>query len=188
VASVTPPKDLGHQPGGKEKPGSCKSENKEEGTVEVKMEPIKNMPIKTIVSEKGPTMGWVSVEPEETLQHFAGWCDIPVQKLRQLNKLRSRQHIRVAQRIKVIFSRVDIEDFRTRRFEYHKARQEKFFSNYTIKKTITHTVKKRENVWYLCQNVYQIPFWLVRKYNPGKNLERLDKGDKLVIPVVTRLD
>lgn len=131
-------------------------------------------------------MGWVTVEPQETLEHLADWCGISVQKLRQINRLRPRQSIKINQPLKVIFSRVDIEAFKRHRFEYHKRLQEKFFASHQVKKTITHILKKRENVWYLCQNVYQVPFWLVRRYNPDKELTLLDKGDKLVIPIITR--
>ena len=189
LAAATPPENLGRQmPEESNHPGPDKRRSKKKDNLKAEIKPIKPMPIKTITKKKGFNMGWVMVEPQETLEHFAGWCDIPVQKLRRLNGLRPRQPIKVNQRIKVIFSRVDIEDFRNRRFEYHKALQEKFLANHQVKKTVTHTLKEKENVWYLCQNVYQIPYWLVRKYNPDKDLARLDKGDKLVIPIIKSMD
>jgi membrane-bound lytic murein transglycosylase D len=148
---------------------------------------LRDMPIE-VLDEKDPLFGWVTVEPEETLDLFATWCNVPVQQLREINGLRPKQPIKINQHLKVIFSQVRVEDFQKRRLEFHRAIQERFFSKYQVKKTVTHTIKKRENVWYLCNNIYQLPFWLIKQYNRDKDLNRLDTGDKIVIPVIKRVD
>jgi hypothetical protein len=51
-----------------------------------------------------------------------------------------------------------------------------------------HKIKSGENIWYLCNQVYEIPYWLILKYNPNKNLERLTANDELIIPIVVRAE
>ncbi len=130
----------------------------------------------------------VQVEPEETLGHFAEWLQVPTQRLRNLNGLRYGQNLRVGQRIKLTFENVSPEVFERLRTEYHRGIQEDFFANFRIDGVQTHTVRRGETIWVLCNRIYEVPYWLVKKYNPERDLQRLKPGDQLVIPLVGALD
>ncbi|UCE07107.1 MAG: transglycosylase SLT domain-containing protein [bacterium] len=135
-----------------------------------------------------PSFGTINVQPEETLGHFADWLAIPTQVLRNLNGLRYGQDIHLGQEIKLVFDRVSEKEFRRKRMEYHRGIEEDFFTSFVVEGVMVHKVKSGENIWYLCSQVYEVPYWLVRKYNPNKNLERLNTGDELIIPMVAPID
>ncbi len=131
-----------------------------------------------------PSFGKIIVQPEETLGHYADWLGLPTQVLRNLNSLIYGQDIQLGQEIKLVFDNVSEKEFQRRRMEYHRGIEEDFFASYVIDGVVVHKIKSGENIWYLCNQVYEIPYWLLQKYNPNKNLERLTAGDELIIPVV----
>jgi len=132
--------------------------------------------------------GKIYVLPDETLGHFADWLEIPTQKLRDLNGLAFNQDIQLAQELKIIYVNIRKEEFLQKRMEYHRGLEEDFFSTYGVGGVQTHKLKKGENIWYLCNEVYEVPYWLVVKYNPNIDLNRLHKGDEIIIPIVALLN
>ena len=128
--------------------------------------------------------GWITVEPDETLGHLADWLQVPTQRLRQWNRLRYGEDIHIGQRLRLRFEKVTLQDFEEARLEYHRGIEEDFFSNYQITGTRIHKMRRGENIWTLCYQVYDLPFWLVRNYNIHLNLFKLKPGDKIVVPIV----
>jgi len=134
-----------------------------------------------------PENGQVVVEPDETLGHFADWLNVPTQKLRRINGLSFRQSIHIGQPLWLTFERLTPEEFHRRRIEYHQGIEEDFYRNYTVSGEKTHKIKWGENIWYLCNSVYELPYWLFKKYNPNRNLLQLAAGEEVVIPVVEKV-
>lgn len=131
---------------------------------------------------------WIKVEPEETLGHFATWLEIPTQKLRAANGLRYKEEIRIGQRIRLVYSRVNATEFERRRNEYHRSIEEDFFSTYKVDSVLTHRLKRGETIWEICSETYQVPLWLVAMYNPDYDLYNLNLNDELKIPSVVSID
>lgn len=126
----------------------------------------------------------IYVSSEETLGHFAEWLEIPTRQLRELNNLAFNQEIQLGQKIKIIYSNVRKEEFEQRRMEYHRSLEEDFFSSYQVDGVQIHKLKQGENIWYLCKEVYEVPYWLFIKYNPNINFNRLRQGDEIIIPII----
>jgi membrane-bound lytic murein transglycosylase D len=135
-----------------------------------------------------PISQWIHVEADETLGHYASWLEIPTQRLRELNGLRYNQDIQIGQRIRLRYDRVSGEEFQRRRYEYQRSLEEDFFANYVVDSLQTHRVGRGQNIWQICNDVYQVPIWLVVKYNPDRDLAKLHTGDSLSIPVVVPLN
>jgi membrane-bound lytic murein transglycosylase D len=135
-----------------------------------------------------PISEWIHVEADETLGHYASWLEISTQRLRGLNGLRFNQDIHIGQRIRLTYERVSAEEFQRRRYEYQRSLEEDFFSNYAVDTLQTHRVGRGQNIWQICNDVYQVPIWLVVKYNPDRDLAKLHTGDSLAIPVVIPLN
>jgi len=131
-----------------------------------------------------PQSEWIHVEADETLGHYANWLEIPTNRLRELNGLRYNQDIRIGQRIRLSYERVNAEEFQRRRYEYQRSLEEDFFSNYVVDSLQTHKVGRGQNIWQICTDIYQVPMWLMVKYNPDRDLSKLHAGDTLSIPVV----
>lgn len=131
-----------------------------------------------------PQNGQIVVEPDETLGHIADWLNVPTQRIRRINGFSFRQSIHIGQPIWLTFENVTPEEFHRRRVEYHQGIEEDFYRSYTVTGQRIHKIRRGENIWYLCNNVYEIPYWLLKKYNPDKPLLQLVAGEDIVVPVV----
>ena len=149
-------------------------------------EPVMAIPDETdVASLRVPISEWIRVEPEETLGHYAEWLEVPTQKLRNLNNLAFGQEIRIGQRIRLTFENVTPEEFTRRRYEYLKSIEEDFFSAYRVDGVKTHKVRRGQNIWFITQRLYDVPLWLVAKYNAEKDLQNLHAGDEIIIPIIS---
>ncbi|OQX84799.1 hypothetical protein B6D60_08740 [candidate division KSB1 bacterium 4484_87] len=128
--------------------------------------------------------GFVKVKPGETLGHFADWLKIPTHELRRINGLFLGDPIHVDQKIKLVFKNVNKEEFDRKRIEYRQAKETNFFARYQVKGLKMHRVKYGDNIWDLCNNKYNVPYWLVAKYNPDHSLNKLKIGDMLIFPLI----
>jgi len=145
-------------------------------------------PEKGAARDLKPAYGYIYVQPEETLGHYADWLSVPTQELRGLNGFNYGTDIILGQKIKLVFRQIAEKEFQRKRIEYHRGIEEDFFASFKIDSVLVHKIKHGENIWYLCNQVYEIPYWLVLKYNPNKNLEQLNTSDELIIPIIERTD
>lgn len=124
----------------------------------------------------------VEVQASETLGHYAEWLGIRAWDIRRLNNMAFRDPVIVGERLRLDFSRVNIGEFELARREYHAGLQQEFFSDYHIQGVINHRVAANENISTLAGNRYSTPIWLLRQYNPGLDMNRLQIGQEIVFP------
>jgi len=132
-------------------------------------------------------IGLIKVEAEETLGHYATWLNIPTQKIRKLNNLKYGKHISIDQKIKIPMGKKTIEEFEERRYEFHKEIEEDFFESFVIQGFDTYKVKNGDSVWNLCFNEFQIPLWLLKKYNQKRDFTSLQPKQTVKYPIIARL-
>lgn len=144
--------------------------------------------VERVETENGRSIGYIRVEVEETLGHYADWLQIPTWRIRRLNGFPYGRPIHVHQMIKVPFGAVTREMFEERRYEYHKEIEEDFFSAYNVVQVEEHVVRPGENMWELCIETFDLPVWLVRKYNPALDAGMLQVGRKIRVPRVEKVD
>jgi peptidoglycan lytic transglycosylase D len=130
------------------------------------------------------SVGYIRVEPEETLGHYADWLQIRTQQVRNWNNLSFRSAIHLKQKLKLVFDRVSADEFNRLRLEYHRGIEEDFFMNYEITGTMEHTIKNGDNIWELCNYQYNLPYWLIVDYNKEMDFRGLKAGDILIIPTI----
>ncbi len=138
-------------------------------------------------NSKKINFGYINVETDETIGHYADWSGVSVQRLRDVNGLRRGAGLRIGQRIKIPFISAVKDEFEEKRGEYHMAIQEDFFSNYKIEGTTSYEIRSGETIWKLCAE-NEIPLWLLKRYNPQKNFQRLARGEPLVLPVISKIN
>lgn len=126
----------------------------------------------------------ITVEPDETLGHFAEWLELPTTELRRLNRIAANRDILIGQKIQLSFKNVAPALFFQRRMEYHQNIEENFYELFAVKGVRIHQIQSQENIWDLCNDHYEIPFWLLLKYNLHLNLTQLKPGDEVIIPLV----
>lgn len=137
--------------------------------------------------EDNREIGFIIVDFDETLSHYAEWARLPISKLRQLNGKKKSAPLILRETVKIPFKKVTPEVFEERRQEFHKAVQEDFFNNYRVEKLVVRNVKKGENLWDICNKLYFIPVWLLGNYNPDRDITALSEGDSLIIPLISSL-
>ncbi len=138
-----------------------------------------------VVKKQGKTYGVVRVEAEETLGHYARWLGVRAWDLRHFNNLRYEQALAVNQQVKIPLAKGSKERFEAQRYEFHKEMVEDFFAAYRlVEGTRTYRVKPGDTIWSLCQSEFELPFWLIKKYNPSVDFTQLKPGLHLVVPRV----
>jgi membrane-bound lytic murein transglycosylase D len=145
-----------------------------------------NLQVERVMMQRGKPIGVIQVEIEETLGHYAEWLEIPTHTIRQLNVFPPGRTLRLHQKVKIPLDRVSEEQFEEARFEYHKNIQEDFLSAHKIESVQIYRVKNGDNIWTLCNEVFKVPLWLLKKYNPEINFRELQWSQELMIPVVEK--
>ena len=128
--------------------------------------------------------GRVTVQAAETLGHFAEWLEIKTSRLRRLNGLKFGTPVAIGHKTMLDFSRVTSQIFEQRRLAYHHTLQEEYFTAFEVVGTRTHLLRRGESLWYLAQQKYEVPVWLIRQYNPDLDFGALQSGTRMVIPEV----
>jgi len=129
---------------------------------------------------------WIVAAPGETLGHYADWLGLRTQRLRDRNGFARGRTLRIGERLRLDFSRVPAAEFVARRLAFHEALRQAFFADWRVTGTVDHTLRPGENLWVLAQEIYAVPAWLIRRYNPSTDPERLTPGMGLRIPVLER--
>ncbi|MCF6249535.1 MAG: transglycosylase SLT domain-containing protein [Desulfobacula sp.] len=145
-----------------------------------------NLNVLKIYNVSGRTIGTIKIEAEETLGHYADWLGIKTNAIRDLNKLKYGSHISVDQTIKLPMHKKTIQEFEEQRYEFHKEMEEDFFESFSIQTIEIYEIKRGDNIWNLCINELEIPFWLLKKYNPKMNFQTLIPNQKINYPIITK--
>jgi membrane-bound lytic murein transglycosylase D len=136
--------------------------------------------------QNGKPVGVIRVEVEETLGHYADWLGVPTREIRRLNGLRYGRILHLNQKVTIPLHRITKEEFEEKRFEYHKELAEDFFASYRIEKVYTYSIKKGDNIWTLSREEFEVPLWLIKRYNSGVDFNALVPSQKLLIPFVEK--
>ena len=142
--------------------------------------------IKRIKTVKGRSIGSIQVEVEETLGHYAEWLEVSASEIRRLNGLRFGRPLRINQSIKIPLRRVTKEDFEEKRFEFHKELAEDFFASFSVEKIETYTVRRGDSIWTISKEKFDVPVWLIKKYNAHLDFGALHPAQELNIPIIQK--
>ena len=145
-----------------------------------------NLAVERVVNSDGRSIGIIYVEVEETLGHYAEWLGIRAQDLRRLNNIRYGKMIRLGQKLKIPLHQVGKDNFEEKRYEFHKELAEDFFAAYRIESLQPYYIKRGDNIWTLSRDSFELPLWLIRRYNADVDMSALMPAQKLMIPVVEK--
>jgi membrane-bound lytic murein transglycosylase D len=137
-----------------------------------------------IIQVKQLPVGIITVEVEETLGHYAEWAGVRASRIRRLNHLPFGQSLQLHQQIKIPLDDVAAEEFKARRYEFHKRLQEDFFAAYRVGELQRYRVQPGDSYWTLCREKFDLPLWLLRHYNADVNLAALKIHQPLTIPAL----
>jgi len=146
-----------------------------------------NLAIKRIKTHQGRPIGRIQVEVEETLGHYAEWLEVSASEIRRLNGLRYGRPLRINESIEIPLRRVTKEAFEEKRFEFHKELAEDFFASFRIEKVQTYTVRRGDNIWTLSKEKFEVPLWLIKKYNAHLDFGELYPAQELFVPIIEKI-
>jgi nucleoid-associated protein YgaU len=147
---------------------------------------LANLTVKKTWNQNGKQVGNIRVEVEETLGHYAEWLNVSAREIRRLNGFRYGGALHLNQKIKIPLHRITQEEFIEKRFEYHQELAEDFFASYRIEKVLTYSIKRGDNIWTLSHQEFEVPLWLIKRYNAGVDFGALIPSQKLLIPIIEK--
>ncbi len=148
---------------------------------------VGNLQIERVSLRKGRQIGVIQVAVEETIGHYAEWLQVPASRIRRLNGIRYGQHIHIHQKLKIPLHKMSKASFEEKRFEYHEELVQDFFNAFRVDQIQTYRIRKGDNIWKLCYEVFEVPIWLFQTYNAGLNLTELRMSQAVHIPVVEKI-
>ncbi len=158
------------------------------------MEPVNpyvltgNFTVAKLKKVKGRETGQIQVETDETLGHYADWLEIPTKKIRRLNKYSYGRPIHYGQKLRIPFGKVSREEFEERRYLYHKELVEDFYQAFVVSGEKTYEIKKGDTLWKLCNERFDMPFWLLKQYNPNFDFKSIHPGNRISVPIIQAPD
>jgi LysM repeat protein len=147
---------------------------------------LANLGVKKTWIQKGKQVGIIQVDVEETLGHYAEWLGVAAREIRRLNGMRYGRALQLNQKLKIPLHRVTQEEFVEKRFEYHQELAEDFFASYRVEKVRTYSIKRGDNIWTLSHQEFEVPLWLIKRYNAGVDFSSLVPSQKLLIPIIEK--
>lgn len=129
--------------------------------------------------------GVISVLPEETLAHYAGWAGVSTREIMRLNNWR-RPALHLWRTVKIPLDKTGADIFEQRRQDFHHGLYKDFFVSHNVKEVDDRVLQRGQSAWTLCNDRQEVPLWLLSLYNEGKQLNRLHAGEILRVPVVEK--
>ena len=90
-------------------------------------------------------------------------------------------------KVKIPLNKTTKAEFEEKRFEYHQEVVQDFFNVYRVNQIQTYHIKRGDNIWSLCKEDFEVPFWLFLTYNEGLDLKEIKASQPVKIPVVEKI-
>ena len=131
-------------------------------------------------------VGSIEVQPDESVGLLADWLRVTPSSIRVNNNLSNQSDIHPGQKIKLDFINTTIASFEENRFDFHQELQEDFFSSFLIVGFTDYRVKSGDTIWDISRKKFDVPLWLLKKYNSHLDFTRLEPSSSLQIPILKK--
>lgn len=132
-------------------------------------------------------VGTIEVQPDESIRLLADWLKVTPNSIRINNNLSNNSDIHPGQKIQLDFINTQIASFEENRFDFHQELQEDFFSSYQVVGFNSYRVKNGDTIWELCRKQFDVPLWLLKKYNENLNYTHLELASTLQVPILKEI-
>ncbi|MCH8841453.1 MAG: LysM peptidoglycan-binding domain-containing protein [SAR324 cluster bacterium] len=122
----------------------------------------------------------------ETLGHYADWAGVPTRAIRGFNDYTVGRALRPGDRIRVPITPETNDSFLRRRMEFHRSREEDFFSTYAVTEMTKIRVRRGDTVWLIAQS-NNVPMWLFYQQNPELIGRQLKAGEHVYLPLIVEI-
>jgi membrane-bound lytic murein transglycosylase D len=131
--------------------------------------------------------GYITVQPEESLGLYENWLKTTNTAISALNNLTPNAAVTPGQQLLLVFDQVSPTWFEEKRLDFLKETEEVFFSAFTVIGQKIYRVISGDTLWDLCYNKFDIPLWLLERYNSTINLTSLSNNQELIVPIVQQI-
>ena len=131
--------------------------------------------------------GIVEVQPDESIRLFSDWLKVTPESIRLSNTISAKRDIHPGQKIVLELLNVTAGDFEALRFDFHQEVQDDFFNSCSVVDITTYKVSNGDTIWELCHKKFDVPLWLLKKYNDSLNYNKLDSSSSLQIPILREI-
>ncbi len=140
--------------------------------------------VRDIHKKNNLNRGTITIQPEESVEILADWLKVQPQTIRRLNSFQNNRLLHPDESIHIPLNNISSREFEEKRFDFHLETEEDFFTAYRIVGVQAYTVKKGDTVWEICRKKFDLPFWLLKKYNTNLDFSGLRSSQQLTIPIV----
>lgn len=138
------------------------------------------------MTKSGPRLHRITVEVDETLSHYAEWSRTSPAALRRLNRIGAASSLRQGQKFLLPLAEDAAMEFHLQRIRFHQAIEEDLYGNYKVASETDYKIVRGDTIASICRKL-DIPFWLLRKYQPRILQGRLAVGEVIRVPVLAPL-
>jgi membrane-bound lytic murein transglycosylase D len=142
------------------------------------------MSIREIQQKENLRSGSITILPGESMELLADWLNVKPDIIRRLNSFPAKRSLQPDEPIQIPLNNVSSAAFEEKRFDFHLETEEDFFDVYKIVGVSSYIVKRGDTIWELCQNKFDLPLWLLKKYNTNLNFNALQSSQQLTVPIV----
>jgi len=140
-----------------------------------------------IYQKKGKTYGYITVQPEESLGLYGKWLGTPGAALSALNKLEPPVNVNPGQQLLLVFEQLSPTLFEEKRLDFLQKTEEDFFAAFKVIGQKIYKVISGDTLWDLCYNKFDIPLWLLERYNSTIILTSLNNEQQLIVPIIQQI-
>ncbi len=152
------------------------------------IEVAQDLSVVKVEERGGRRFGIIRVAAAETLGHYAQWLGVPTSQLRRLNNLRYGRPIHVNQQLRIPLAGSGEAEFVEKRYDFHRELLEDFFASWRIEDLRPYRVKSGDSIWVLCAREFDLPFWLICRFNKDLDPLKMRPSQEIMVPVVVRKD
>lgn len=128
--------------------------------------------------------GTITIQPEESLELLADWLEVDSKNIQKLNNFSSNHQLLPDEEIRIPLTNISANVFEEKRFYFHLETEEDFYDAYNIVGVTTYKVAHGDTIWEICKNKFDLPLWLLKKYNTTLNFNNLRSSQQLTIPII----
>lgn len=146
-----------------------------------------NLKVANLKKNNNLLMGTIEVQPDESIRLLADWLKVTPNSIRINNSLPKNGDIYPGQKITLDFINTKISTFEENRFDFHQELQEDFFNSYQVVGFTSYRVKNGDTIWELCRKRFEVPLWLLKKYNEKLDYTHLELASNIQVPILKEI-
>ena len=127
---------------------------------------------------------YIVVADQESLALYAKFLDIDLKKLLKINERNLGNDIIYCSQKLYLPAKSNFKMFVQRRIDFLMEKERKFWEKRKLVRLISYTIKNEAQLWKLAKDDFNLPFWLLKRYNRDLDFKNIEKGQKIVVPIV----